>query len=165
MTPLFKKLNFKNQEAIFILNAPDTLLQEMNAMQQYTVCNKAVEATQEINFVLLFATQLTQLQKEFNNIKNNFIGDCIIWICYPKQSSKKYACDFNRDSLAQNLGNAEILPVRQISIDADWSALRFRKTAFIFAANFRNIFTIKNWAINGRYIGKKCSSPRWGISR
>ena len=54
-------------------------------------------------------------------------GDAILWICYPKKSSKKYKCDFNRDSGWTVLGAAGYEPVRMVAIDEDWSALRFRK--------------------------------------
>lgn len=34
--------------------------------------------------------------------------------------------DLNRDSLAALLGQRDVRPVLQVSIDATWSALRFR---------------------------------------
>jgi hypothetical protein len=35
-------------------------------------------------------------------------------------------CDFNRDTGWQPLGKYDLEPVRQVAIDEDWSALRFR---------------------------------------
>jgi hypothetical protein len=60
-------------------------------------------------------------------------GDAAIWIVYPKGSSKGYRCEFNRDSGWQVLGEAGFEPVRQVPIDADWSALRFRRVENIKA--------------------------------
>ena len=54
-------------------------------------------------------------------------GDAQLWMVYPKSSSKKYRCEFNRDTGWQALGEAGYEPVRQVAIDEDWSALRFRK--------------------------------------
>jgi hypothetical protein len=58
-------------------------------------------------------------------------GDAQLWMVYPKGSSKKYKCEFNRDTGWTALGVAGYEPVRQVAIDEDWSALRFRKVAFI----------------------------------
>jgi len=45
----------------------------------------------------------------------------------------RYQCEFNRDTGWATLGAAGYEPVRQVAIDEDWSALRFRKTEFIKA--------------------------------
>jgi hypothetical protein len=58
-------------------------------------------------------------------------GDAILWFCYPKGTSKKYTCDFNRDTGWASLGQLGWEPVRQVAIDDDWSALRFRNPDFI----------------------------------
>lgn len=58
-------------------------------------------------------------------------GDAVIWFCYPKGTSKKYKCEFNRDNGWAKLGERDWEPVRMVAIDEDWSALRFRKTDFI----------------------------------
>jgi hypothetical protein len=60
-----------------------------------------------------------------------FKGDAILWYCYPKGSSKKYKCEFNRDTGWEGLGKYNLEPVRQIAIDEDWSAIRFRRVEYI----------------------------------
>ncbi len=52
-------------------------------------------------------------------------------MCYPKGSSKKYSCDFNRDTGWDIMGQYDLESVRAVAIDEDWSALRFRKVDFI----------------------------------
>jgi hypothetical protein len=51
----------------------------------------------------------------------------LAWIGYPKGG--KLGTDLNRDKLAQALAGEGIQPVRQVSIDDTWSALRFRPAA------------------------------------
>ena len=58
-------------------------------------------------------------------------GDAVLWIVYPKGTSKKYKCEFNRDSSWSTLGAAGFEPVRMVAIDEDWSALRFRRVEHI----------------------------------
>jgi hypothetical protein len=50
---------------------------------------------------------------------------------YPKGTSKRYKCEFNRDSGWASLGQAGYEAVRQVAVDEDWSALRFRKVEHI----------------------------------
>jgi hypothetical protein len=50
--------------------------------------------------------------------------DRLTWVAYPK--SGQLGTDLNRDSLAAILTDGGARPVRQVSIDDVWSALRFR---------------------------------------
>jgi hypothetical protein len=50
--------------------------------------------------------------------------DRLAWIAYPKAG--KLGTDLNRDVLAALLTARGVQPVRQVAIDATWSALRFR---------------------------------------
>lgn len=54
-------------------------------------------------------------------------ADRIAWIGYPKGG--QLGTDLNRDRLVQAVAAHGIQPVRQVSIDDTWSALRFRPTA------------------------------------
>jgi hypothetical protein len=51
----------------------------------------------------------------------------LAWISYPKAG--QLGTDLNRDRLARALAPRGIQPVRQVSIDDTWSALRFRPAA------------------------------------
>jgi hypothetical protein len=54
-------------------------------------------------------------------------GDALLWFAYPKGTSKRYQCEFNRDRGWSVMCAAGFTTVRMIAIDADWSALRFRR--------------------------------------
>ncbi|MDG1276314.1 MAG: hypothetical protein P8O16_03470 [Algoriphagus sp.] len=58
-----------------------------------------------------------------------------LWIAYPKKTSKKYKATINRDSGWGELEAHDFEGVRQIAIDEDWSALRFRKIKYIKTMN------------------------------
>jgi hypothetical protein len=51
-------------------------------------------------------------------------ADRLAWISYPKGG--QLGTDLNRDRLAAALAAHGVQPVRQVSIDDTWSALRFR---------------------------------------
>lgn len=48
-----------------------------------------------------------------------------LWFAYPKKSST-IRSDISRDEGWQSLADAGLIPVTQIALDQDWSALRFR---------------------------------------
>lgn len=64
-------------------------------------------------------------------LANNLASDGILWICYPKGSSKRYRCEFNRDTGWTVRDQLGFEPVRQVAIDDDWNALRFRRVQHI----------------------------------
>jgi hypothetical protein len=51
-------------------------------------------------------------------------ADRLAWIGYPKGG--QLGTDLNRDRLVAALAGHGVQPVRQVSIDGTWSALRFR---------------------------------------
>jgi hypothetical protein len=130
MTETFKKLNYKYQECIYILNAPDAFSTEV--MEMNSVCSVFTALTDgQIDFILVFVYSCDDIRRFAEVLGNRHGNDPVIWFAYPKKSSKKYKTDISRDSGWQPLGNLGLEPVRQIAIDEDWSALRFRNPDFI----------------------------------
>ena len=88
-------------------------------------------ALQKIAFVLAFVTKQAEVNALTKAIAPKAEGDAMIWFAYPKGTSKKYACEFNRDNGWAEMGEVGYEPVRMVAIDEDWSALRFRRTEYI----------------------------------
>src|SRR5690606_35832131 len=86
---------------------------------------------QVYEFVCVFVEKADQIKKFAQRLKDSFIGDATVWCAYPKKSSKLYKSDITRDYGWQPLGDLGYEPVRQIAIDDDWSALRFRNVEYI----------------------------------
>lgn len=84
-----------------------------------------------ITFLLAFVTKREEITRLAKSIGKKAEGDAIIWMAYPKGSSKCLKCDLNRDTGWSPLGTVGFGPVRQVAIDEDWSALRFRPAEFI----------------------------------
>jgi hypothetical protein len=131
MTDLFKKLNYKNQPVILALNPPKSFDNELNTMSDLAKIFKSENEIAEIEFALVFVTKQHEIDEIITRIYPMLIGDTILWFCYPKGTSKNYKCDFNRDTGWQGLRKLNLDTVRQVSIDEDWSALRFRKIEYI----------------------------------
>lgn len=131
MNPIFKKLNFKNQERILVLNAPKSFESTMAEMVDLTQIDTEVLA-KKYDYILAFAEMKADLNEAIDTIQNVVNeGDATMWIAYPKKSSKKYKSDISRDSGWENLSKLQVEPVRLVAIDADWSAMRLRKVQYI----------------------------------
>jgi len=130
MTPLFRKLNLKGQTEIVVLNAPESFEPELAALEKVAVL-RDINTASEITFALVFVTTLEAIEATVNAITPKAKGDLTLWYAYPKSTSKKIKCAFNRDTGWEAVGRAGFEPVRQVAIDEDWSALRFRQVAFI----------------------------------
>jgi len=131
ITPIFKKLNFKTQPNILVLNCPESFESELEQMASETQIFKSLEAIHTLQFVIVFVNTLHEIESSIAVIYPKLEGDAVLWYCYPKAASKKYSCEFNRDTGWSVLGNYNLEGVRQVAIDEDWSALRFRKLEFI----------------------------------
>jgi hypothetical protein len=131
MTPLFKKLNFKQYKNVLILNHPVEFEKEVKLIKNYTIINTKLVDSKEIEFVLTFVKTKEDIDKLAPAIHKNLIGDGIVWFAYPKGTSKKYNVEISRDKGWNLLRELGFETVRAVSIDADWSALRFRRVEFI----------------------------------
>ncbi len=146
MTPLFKKLNFKNHSQVCIINAPASFNTEVKAIANFTKLVTSYKQVKSIQFVMLFVFKQTEIDYYIDSIQHKLDGDVVLWMCYPKGTSKKYTCDFNRDTGWQTLGKLHLEPVRQVAIDDDWSALRFRKIEFIKTITRRQSYALTEQA-------------------
>lgn len=131
MTPLFKKLNFKNHEAIFALNTPQSFDAELAAMQEFTTIQRTIVPQSKVSFAIIFATKQSEVDDFAELVCPKLEADAVLWFAYPKGTSKKYKCDFNRDTGWHKLGDYDLEGVRMVAIDEDWSGLRFRQIDFI----------------------------------
>ena len=132
MATVFEKLNLKDQREILILNAPESFIPELAGLREVTV-HRGIRASGEIHFALAFVTRKKEVDELAGSLVERTRGDAILWFAYPKGSSKKYQCDFNRDNGWDALKALGWDTVRSIAIDEDWTALRFRRMEYMKA--------------------------------
>jgi hypothetical protein len=130
MANIFDKLNLKEHREILVLDAPASFENEIKALKDVNVVRTLGPATR-VSFALAFCTRKAQVDRASKAIAAQAQGDIILWFAYPKGTSKNFKCDFNRDVGWDVIKAAGFDTVRQIAIDADWSALRFRRVEFI----------------------------------
>jgi hypothetical protein len=130
VTTLWDKLNLKEDQEIVVINAPTSFATALKALPRGCV-QQRISAIKELMFVLVFVEKKSELDKVSAAVIEKVAGDAILWFAYPKATSKRFACEFNRDTGWDVLRASGFDTVRQVAIDEDWSALRFRRTEFI----------------------------------
>ena len=130
MPNIFEKLNLGVHREILILNAPRSFEDALRLLKGVRILRR-VAAVKELRFGLAFVTRQMELDRLSKAIVAKAAGDALLWFAYPKGTSKRYTAEFNRDKGWDVLRNSGFDSVRQVAIDADWSALRFRRLNFI----------------------------------
>jgi hypothetical protein len=128
MSPLFKKLNLGTHTVVHVLNAPQSFEPELAQLTGVTV-KRTVSGPS--TFAMAFVITQAELDAASSKLAAACAGDAVLWMVYPKGSSRKYQCGFNRDSGWATLGAAGFEPVRMVAVDEDWSAVRFRRVEHI----------------------------------
>ena len=130
VSKLFVKLNLTTQRAISVLNPPDVFRKELASLRDVKIAETLAGAGEPV-FIVAFVTKKAEIDKLAGPIAKKAKGDAIVWFAYPKGTSRKYSCDINRDKGWEAMKKHGFDTVRQVSIDEDWSALRFRRIEFI----------------------------------
>ena len=130
LTPLFKKLNLGAHQEIVVLDAPDSFEPELKRLKGIKILRDPAKP-KNIKFGMAFAITQKQLDRASKIFAAASEGDAVIWFVYPKGTSKRYKCEFNRDSGWKIIVAAGFESVRMVAIDEDWSALRFRRVEYV----------------------------------
>lgn len=128
MEALLKKMNFKEGMKIRVWNCPDDLTDMIDSWKKAGFYHSKDEKP---TFMLAFVYTKEDIDGYFEEMHALSPDDEAIWIAYPKGTSKKYKVKINRDSGWGKVGELDYEGVRQIALDEDWSALRFRKVRYI----------------------------------
>lgn len=108
-----RKLQLKPGTKVSIVNAPAGVQLDVDT---------SGEASKDA--VLVFVRNQAELAQHSGPAVDAARADRLSWIAYPKAGQLQ--TDLNRDILWKLLDGTGVRPVRQVSIDDVWSAMRFR---------------------------------------
>ena len=144
MTPLFKKLQLPSSlDEILILNEPEGFCKELDCLQGVTIKESLIQVS-EVDFALIFVSEKKQIENRIETVFPKLVGDAVLLFAYPKKSSKKYISEITRDYGWGVLGDYNLEAVRQVAVDEDWTAMRFRKVNFINKMTRDKDFVLSN---------------------
>jgi predicted transport protein len=120
---LTKKMLIKAGFRMLAINPPTGYFNRLNPdAQDFELVE---ESHDPCDVVHLFVKTSKELGQDFPRAFKALKQDGIFWISYPKRSSK-IDTDLTRDIGWKVVYDARLRPVTQVSIDDDWSAVRFR---------------------------------------
>jgi len=143
MPELRKKLQLKTDSNVLLLHAPDEMAKALSEQGGAVTCANQAPVTGPYEAVLLFVQRRQQLEQEGPQVISLLKPDGMLWVAYPKKSSGMET-ELTRDEGWSVMAALEYEAVRQVALDAVWSALRFRhrterKTASSFGVDLPGI--------------------------
>jgi hypothetical protein len=135
MQTLLEKLNYKGHRRIALLNAEEEFFKLISADLKDVIIDREIDQRCPYGFIMVFVKNISDVEHVSPVILHNLMADGVLWYCYPKKSSKKYKSDLGRDTGWNALNDSGLLGIRLVSIDDDWSAMRFRNRKYIKSLN------------------------------
>jgi len=135
MTDLSKKLQVKPGSKWLLFNAPANYLPLIEPLPDGVQINYNTEG--EYNGIQLFIKNSTDLSASLQIIQPLLKPDTIFWVAYPKKSSG-IQTDLEMMSSWDELTSLGLRIVTSISVNENWTALRFKPIALTKTSEGRN---------------------------
>jgi hypothetical protein len=131
MKKLLEKLNYKEQNRIAIINAEDMFIKSIKDDISNLTIDKEIDPRFPYDFIILFVKNISEIDYLAPLAVHNLMADGVLWFCFPRKDSFNYTTNIDREHGWKTLNDSGLRCVRTITIDDDWSALRFRNEKFI----------------------------------
>ena len=118
-----EKLMLKPGQTFLLLKPPPGYEKSLGPMPKGVKLVTATSGT--VNAVQVFVSSRKELDDRLPKLKKSIDPDGMIWVTYPKGTSK-VKTDINRDSIRAYAGTLGLETVAIFSVDDDWSALRLK---------------------------------------
>jgi hypothetical protein len=119
-TPLSKKLGIKEGFIISVFNQPEYYFDLFADLPQIKI-TKDKKAKKD--FIHYFVTKEKDLVKDINNLKEQIVQNGMIWISWPKKSSK-VETDITEDVIRNIALKNGLVDVKVCAVDEVWSGLK-----------------------------------------
>ena len=119
---LVQKLGIRQGDVLAFLNAPDDYESLFGELPDEVTIIR--EPKGELDFIQLFATERASLERELPRLKLRLKQDGMIWVSWPKASSRLQTDLSDRVVREVGLKNG-LVDVKVCAVDESWSALKF----------------------------------------
>ncbi len=123
-TPLAKKLGIKDGFHIQVFGAPKPYLEFFRDFPEEVQEHSPGPLEEPIDFLHLFVTTRDDLETFFAIAKANMKPNAILWISWPKKSSK-IETELDKGTIRQFGLDGGLVDTKVAAIDADWSGHKF----------------------------------------
>ncbi|CAM3911943.1 hypothetical protein [Alkalicoccus chagannorensis] len=124
MSAIHKKMQIKENMVLYVpASVPAFFEQELTDWTNTVI--RSLDSTVP-DGMIFFVENRAALAEAALLVRSHLPEDGLLWMAYPKRTSKQYQSDINRDAGWEPLEDLSLRGVRQIALDEDWSALRWR---------------------------------------
>ena len=117
MVDLLKKLNYKGQQRIAVVNADDRFLEYLASELKGVQIDRTIDQRFPYEFMIMFVRLFYEVELLAPKALHNLTSDGVLWFGYPKKTSKKVSSDIDRDHGWEVLIDRGFDKVRLISLD------------------------------------------------
>ena len=121
-TPLIKKLGIKPGYRVFFLDEPDNYTDLIGPLPEKVVVEEAL--IPGLEFIHFFVKEKEWLIESFPALKYHLSKHGMIWISWPKGTSK-VTTDLNANGVREIGLNNGLVDVKVCAVDSIWSGLKF----------------------------------------
>lgn len=119
-TPLIAKLGIKDGYAIKLYHEPENYFKLLGKLPDKV---KVISGKKLVNFIHLFITQEKELLKQLPQVRNLIEKDGMIWVSWPKKSSRQKT-DLDENKIRNFALKIGLVDVKVCAIDEVWSGLK-----------------------------------------
>lgn len=127
-SPLAKKLQIKPAHRVLLVNAPETYAAELDPLPREV--HLVYHPEGQFDVVQLFVINRSELERDLAWLQDYLREDTIFWITYPKKSSG-ITTDLGMMESWDETAKYGLSGVAAASVDATWTALRFKPSGQI----------------------------------
>ena len=137
MVSFREKLNYREQERIAILNSNETMMKFLLSEFKDIKIDTTIDPRYPYEFMIVFARFYCEVEGLASSALHNLISDGTLWFAFPKKRSKNFSSDLDKDHGWDYITDKDFDKVRMISLNDDWSALRFKNVRYIRSPHHR----------------------------
>lgn len=119
-TPLAKKLGIREGSKLLLLNAPEHYFR---LFTDFPGDVKMVSTKTKADIIHYFVKEEKQLARDISKLKNGIEQNGLIWVSWPKKSSKVIT-DITEDVIRNLALQSGLVDVKVCAVDETWSGLK-----------------------------------------
>ncbi|MEP2935751.1 MAG: DUF3052 domain-containing protein [Gilvibacter sp.] len=123
-TPLAKKLGIKDGDSIQVFNSPKNYIDFFFDFPKNAKIVEQGKSMPEIDFIHIFSRNKSELTTHFSLAKPNLKKSGILWLSWPKKSSK-IETELDKFTILNFGLDNGLVDTKVAAIDIDWSGHKF----------------------------------------
>jgi hypothetical protein len=119
---LIKKLGIRSGTTMFVYSPPEKYFEWISPLPEDVVTKEKLSG--QLDFIHLFVVDKKSFQKQFGKAKKCLKKDAMMWISWPKKSSK-VPTDLDENVIREYGLREGLVDVKVCAVDEVWSGLKF----------------------------------------